>query len=135
MLDDDDMLSDHEMENQEEANDDVDGNAVKFSKVVRGYEDADDDSQDEEEAAKDDHSESSGSLPAGAKPEPIQQGRKRTDSGASGVEKYTKPLRETHSKYLQYLRDIDFDKKNNVATINVAFPLNFKKVLMLTIAE
>jgi len=33
------------------------------------------------------------------------------------------------------LRDIDFDKKRNIATINIAFPLSFKKVLMLTIAE
>lgn len=61
--------------------------------------------------------------------------RKRTDSGASAIEKYTKPLRETHSKYLQYLRDIHFDKKQNLATINISFPLSFKKVLMLTIAE
>lgn len=98
MDDDDDMLSDHEMENQAELNGEVDGNAVKFSKVVRGYEDADEESDDEELVAPDQQSESSISIPAQA--EPSKTGRKRTDSGASAVEKYTKPLRETHSKYL-----------------------------------
>jgi len=84
------------MENQAEVNGEVDGNAVKFSKVVRGYEDADDESDDEELAVAD--HESSVSLPAQA--ETAKPGRKRADSGASAVEKYTKPLRETHSKYL-----------------------------------
>lgn len=123
------------MENQQEANAEIDGN-VKFSKVVRGYEDNSDESMDEdaEGNGKEEKSVSSG-PPDGGKDEPKSQGRKRVDSGVSGLEKYTKPLRETHAKYLQYLRDIDFDKKKNIASINVSFPLNFKKVLMLTIAE
>jgi hypothetical protein len=32
-----------------------------------------------------------------------KEARKRTESSGSGIDKYTKPLRETHSKYLQYL--------------------------------
>ena len=51
------------------------------------------------------------------------------------MDEYTKLLRETHSKYFQYLGKIDFDKKKNVASVNVAFPLDFKKILMLTLAE
>jgi hypothetical protein len=43
--------------------------------------------------------------------------RKRFESGASEVEKYTKPLREAHSRYLQYLRNIGFDQENNVSTV------------------
>lgn len=51
--DEDDVLSDLEMEILAEANGELDGNAVKFSKVVRGYEDADDESEDEEQAVAD----------------------------------------------------------------------------------
>ena len=58
-----------------------------------------------------------------------------SDREDDGVEKYTKPLRETHAKYLQYLRHIDFNKENSCASVDIAFPLDFKKVLMLTVAE
>jgi len=61
--------------------------------------------------------------------------RKRSDSQTSGVEKYTNAAREAHSKYLSFLRDIKFDEEHNVSSVKIAFPLDFKKVLMLTLAE
>lgn len=128
--DDDDAMSDEEKDIQNEINLDIDGN-VKVSKVHRGYDEDNNDEGDEEmKPEKDDESVSSTE-----KPKKDKETRKRTDSNGSGIEKYTKPLREAHSKYLQYLKDINFDKNNNIASINVAFPLSFKKVLMLTLAE
>ena len=109
--DDDDDLSEDEKELMKEINHEMDGN-IKHAKDVRGYEDHKDDSVSEEEVKNDGH-----------------------NSEDEGLEKYIKPLRETHSKYLQYLRNIDFDKEQSTASVDLAFPLEFKKVLMLTIAE
>jgi len=92
-----------------EINHEMDGK-VKFAKDVRGYDDND--------GSKDDESD----IPMAAKKE-------------DEVDKYTKPLREAHAKYLQYLKGIEIDKEKNVFTVNIAFPLEFKKVLMLTLAE
>jgi len=64
-----------------------------------------------------------------------REAKKRANSETSGVEKYTKPLRETHSKYLQFLKEIKFDENENVSSVKIAFPLDFKKILMLTVAE
>lgn len=132
-MDDEDELSDIEMEMQNEINHELDGNfAKKAQRDVRGYDDnqeAESNSQDQEMVADDDEISSVDAVKADKK-------RNRVDSGISGLEKYTKPLREAHSKYLQYLGgDIEFDKKNNSASVHIAFPLNFKKVLMLTLAE
>lgn len=108
-LDEDDVLSDAEQEMMNEINDEMDGN-TKFSKDVRGY---------DEDGSKDDESDL-------AKPK---------DEDKDEVDKYTKPLREAHAKYLQYLKGIEIDKKKNIFKVNIAFPLEFKKVLMLTLAE
>jgi len=43
-------------------------------------------------------------------------------------------LREKFAKYFGYIRSITYEK-NKSATVNIAFPLEFKKVLMLTVAE
>lgn len=93
----------------------------------RGYEE--DANDDGDEKMKLDDNESVSSL------EKPKDTRKRAESNSSGIQKYTKPLREAHSKYLQYLKDINFNEDKNIASINVAFPLSFKKVLMLTLAE
>ena len=53
----------------------------------------------------------------------------------SEKDKHAKPIRETHSKYLQYIKKVRFDKATNKASVDIAFPLDFKKILMLTIAE
>jgi len=86
-----------------------------MAKDVRGYDDQDGKDADE-----------SSSINDTVKPSP---------ENADGLDKFTKSLRETHSRYLQYLRGIDVDKKKNIFTVSVAFPLEFKKVLMLTLAE
>lgn len=111
VVDDDDELSEDEKELMNEINHEMDGN-VKHAKDVRGYEDHKDDSVSEEDGKANGF-----------------------NSEDEGLEKYIKPLRETHSKYLQYLRNIDFDKEKSTASVDLAFPLEFKKVLMLTIAE
>ena len=83
-------MSDEEKDMQNEINLDIDGN-VKVSKVHRGYEeDVQDDGEEKQE--KDNESVSSMEKP--------KDTRKRAESNNSGIEKYTKPLRETHSKYL-----------------------------------
>lgn len=107
--DDDDEISEGEKEIMQEINQEMDGN-VKHAKDVRGYEDSvvsDEDMKDE--AGQNSEDEALGKL--------------------------IKPLRETHSKYLQYLKNIDFNKSESTASVDLAFPLEFKKVLMLTIAE
>lgn len=55
------------------------------------------------------------------------------------IEKYTK-FSACHAKYKQYLNNdrgkaIEFDEQLNMATVELAFPLDFKKVLMLTLVE
>jgi hypothetical protein len=42
-------------------------------------------------------------------------------------------MREAHSRYSQYLGGIEVDKE--LFTVSIAFPIEFKKVLMLTLAE
>jgi DNA-directed RNA polymerase I subunit RPA1 len=105
-MDEDDVMSDQEQEIMAEINDEMDGR-VKVAKDVRGYDDGKEDGSDNISAEKQ----------------------------AEEVEKFTKPLREAHSKYLQFLKGIEHDKENNSFTVHVAFPLEFKKVLMLTLAE
>ena len=67
-------------------------------------------------------------------------GDKRHGKGLDNtIEKYTK-FSECHAKYKQYLNNdsgkaIDFDERLNMATVELAFPLDFKKVLMLTLVE
>ena len=143
--DDEDMLSENEQEILDEVNNEMDGN-MKIAKDVRGYDDANEDQQDNDSgdddsqanlghrSASDNESRSSRGK-AAAKKQKKSQLRNRAESGGSDVDKYIKPLRETHSRYLQYLRNIGFDKKTNVASVQIAFPLDFKKVLMLTLAE
>ena len=53
---------------------------------------------------------------------------------ASGAEKYTK-FSESHARYRQYLKAIEFDERLNTATVELTFPLDVKKVLMLTLVE
>jgi hypothetical protein len=85
----------------------MDGN-IKFSKDVRGYDETD----------KDD-----------------VQSENMDNDVDEDLQKYMKPLRETHSKYLKYLTHIDFKKETNTASVDISLSLDFKKVLMLTIAE
>jgi DNA-directed RNA polymerase I subunit RPA1 len=108
-LDDDDMPSEDEQELMNEINPQMDGN-IKFSKEVGGYDEQGEDKDDSESNHLDDDLD-------------------------EDLQKFIKPLRETHSKYLQYLRQIEYKKEINTASVDIAFPLDFKKVLMLTIAE
>jgi DNA-directed RNA polymerase I subunit RPA1 len=108
-LDDDDMPSEDEQELMNEINPQMDGN-IKFSKEVGGYDEQGEDKDDTESNHLDDDLD-------------------------EDLQKFIKPLRETHSKYLQYLRQIEYKKEINTASVDIAFPLDFKKVLMLTIAE
>lgn len=116
------MLSDNEQEIKDEVNDDVDGN-VKFAKDVRGY---DEGSQQQE--SNEDMEENEEDLA----PQPLNLEETKDDAG---VGEYTKTMREVHSKYMLHLRSIDFQKSKNTASVEIAFPLEFKKVLMLTLAE
>jgi hypothetical protein len=43
-------------------------------------------------------------------------------------------MKEKHSKYFGYIKGIEY-VENVSCTVNIAFPLEFKKVLMITIAE
>ena len=104
-----------------EINDEMDGK-VKIAKDVRGYDDND---AEMEGQVEDDSSESSVGAP---KPKPAEAGQPDADKQAM-------PLKEAHVRYLQYMRDIAFDKKANKASVTIALPLDFKKVLMLTLAE
>ena len=72
----------------DEINQDMDG-VTKVSKVVRGYDDAKDDESDKGSA----------------------------DMTAEQVDKYATPLREAHSKYLQFLKGITIDKEKNVLKV------------------
>jgi len=117
-MDEDDDMSEGEKEMMAEIDDAVDGK-VKISKNMRGYDDQDQGAVEKEEE----------SVEGNANMEVDSEG------AAEGVEKYTKPLRETHAKYAQYLRHIDFSKQSSSASVDIAFPLDFKKVLMLTVAE
>jgi DNA-directed RNA polymerase I subunit RPA1 len=51
------------------------------------------------------------------------------------VNKYNKSTRDAHSKYAQYLRSIDIDDQGKHASVSIAFPLDFKKVLMLNLVD
>lgn len=84
----------------------MDGN-TKVAKDIRGYDDT-----------KDDDSE-----------------KGSAENVVDQVDKYATPLREAHSKYLQFLQGITIDKEKNIFKVKIAFPLEFKKVLMLTLAE
>lgn len=119
-MDDDDMLSDNEQEIKDEVNDEVDGN-VKFAKDVRGYDEGSqqhESNQDMQENEED------------VTPQPLEEAK-----DDAGVGEYTKTMREVHSKYMLHLRSIEFQKSKNTAAVEIAFPLDFKKVLMLTLAE
>lgn len=113
-------MSDNEIEIANEM-EDLDGK-VKIAKDMRGYDDQD--AGVAEEDASSNSQLSTKQKPKGGK-----------DKQEDELDNYTKPLREAHAKYLQYLKGIDIDKEKNVFTVNIAFPLEFKKVLMLTLAE
>jgi hypothetical protein len=51
------------------------------------------------------------------------------------IEYYTKIHREIHSRYTRFLSLIDFNVSNNRGTVEICLPIDFKKVLMLTLAE
>lgn len=138
--DDEDEPSEDEQEMLNEVDQEVDGN-IKLPKNFRGYDDGNnqinaDHSNDEQSQHNiDDQNEDMDSASQIGSSKKVAQARKRGESGVSDVDKYAKPLREVHSKYLQYLRKINLDKENNVASVHIEFPLDFKKVLMLTLAE
>lgn len=48
--------------------------------------------------------------------------------------RYCNVLREKFSKYLGYIRDIKYDE-NKSMTVILGFPLEYMKILMLTLAE
>ena len=51
------------------------------------------------------------------------------------METHKKILREKHSKYLQYLKgDFEFDSHKS-ATVTIQFPLEYKKLLLLSLTE
>jgi len=51
------------------------------------------------------------------------------------MDTHKKILREKHSKYLQYLKgDFEFDSHKS-ATVTIMFPLEFKKLLLLSLTE
>jgi len=121
-MDDDDMLSDNEQEIKDEVNADVDGN-VKHAKDVRGY---DEGSQ---------HHESNQDMQENEEDVTPQPPQIEEAEDEAGVGEYTKTMREVHSKYMLHLRGIEFQKSKNTAAVEIAFPLDFRKVLMLTLAE
>lgn len=43
-------------------------------------------------------------------------------------------LKEKYAKYFGYIKGVDYEK-NKSCSVMIAFPLEFKKVLMITIAE
>lgn len=126
-----DEPSDCEREVQEEFNAELDGN-TKIAKDVGAYEDADQESQasarQREPPAEHDHEdkESRESVADVKAPAEKRQG--------NGTDKYTK-YSESHAKYRRHLQAIDFDERLNIATVELTFPLDFKKVLMLTLVE
>ena len=91
----DDALSEQQEEIMNEIDEQMDG-IVKVAKDVTGYED--------EAMVKDDQSSEFSE---------IKDTKKEEEKDTAGVSKYTKPLREAHSKYLQYLKKIEFDQKRN----------------------
>ena len=51
------------------------------------------------------------------------------------MDTHKKILREKHSKYLQYLKgDFEFDSHKS-ATVTMMFPLEYKKLLLLSLTE
>jgi len=40
-----------------------------------------------------------------------------------------------YSRFSQYLQPVELDKDSNTIHVNIVFPMDIKKVLMLTIAE
>lgn len=51
------------------------------------------------------------------------------------MDTHKKILREKHSKYLQYLKgDFEFDSHKS-ATVTIMFPLEYKKLLLLSLTE
>lgn len=110
VIDDDDELSENEQQIKDEVADDIDGQ-VKVAKDIRGY--------DEDEGGS--QLESNQEMQSG------EQAQEEKNA--------IKAMTEVHSKYKQYLGEIKIDKKANTASVNIVFPLDFKKVLMLTLAE
>lgn len=102
------MISEDEQEFNEK-NAEIDG-VVKFKKDVRGYDEQGDDKGD-----------SSSELD--------------TKAAAVKEDQDAQPLRETHAKFKEFIRHTSVDIENNTACVDISFPLDFKKVLMLTIAE
>lgn len=105
--DEDDVVSDQEREIAEELNE-VDGQ-VKLAKNVRGYDEDDKSGDASDKDMKSEHGSEKAEAPAKTK--------------------------EVTGRFKQYLRSIQFDKASNTATAQIVFPLDFKKVLMLTVAE
>ena len=59
---------------------------------------------------------------------------KDTKKQKSDIESLKKFDREKHGKYLQFIKG-EFEFENNSATIALQFPLEYKKLLLLTLAE
>lgn len=108
--DEDDVVSDNEREIAEEINQEIDGQ-VKVAKNVRGYD------EDDKSEASDKEMQS-------------EQGSEKMEAGAA-----TGKNKEITGRFKQYIQSITFDKASNTATAQIVFPLDFKKVLMLTVAE
>jgi hypothetical protein len=50
------------------------------------------------------------------------------------MDKYCSVLKEKFAKYLGYIRGITYEDKKSI-TVTLGFPLEYMKILMLTIAE
>lgn len=112
--DDDD---EEEGEESEEYNSDIDG-VKKKQGDVRGYEKEDEEDQDLKRRL---------SRPSDNPEGDIKEEEK-------DLSKYCNVLREKFSKYFGYIRGINYEKDKS-ATVIIGFPLEFSKVLMLTVAE
>ena len=127
--DDDDEISDDEKEIMNEVNNDIDGN-FKMAKDVRGYDDSE--SLDQDEAPMDHDAESQDQSEPGSEK---KNKNGKLEEEEVGIDKFTSVHRLVHSKYLQYLSKIEFSPETNSAKASISFPLDFKKVLMLTLVE
>ena len=106
--DEDDVVSDQERENAAELNPEVDGQ-VKVAKNVRGYDEKDDSDASDKDM--------------------------KSEIGSEKAEAPAVKSKEATGRFKQYIQSIEFDKASNTATAQIVFPLDFKKVLMLTVAE
>lgn len=60
--------------------------------------------------------------------------RQGLDENEEDLAKYCNILREKFEKYMGYIRGITF-KDNQFMTVTLGFPLDYMKILMLTLAE